>query len=137
MDGMPHNPAAAPISRRGFMVGAAGLTFAFTTAGASAAFAARGKEVTVNPWVTIATDGTVTIMSPAAEMGQGSLTSLPLILSEELDADWSKVKIVAPVPSDAIYGNPGFGHIQYTAGSSAVTGYFNQLRLFGAQVRRV
>lgn len=137
MDGMPHNPVAAPVTRRGFMVGAAGLTFAFTTAGVPAALAAHGKEVTVNPWVTIATDGTVTIMSPAAEMGQGSFTSLPLILSEELDADWSKVKIVAPVPSDAIYGNPGFGHIQYTAGSSAVTGYFNALRTFGAQVRRV
>ncbi|SRR5579875_21626 len=137
MDGTMHNPAAARISRRGFMVGAAGLTFAFTTAGVPEAFAARGKAATVNPWVTIATDGTVTIMSPAAEMGQGSFTSLPLILSEELDADWSKVNIVAPVPSDAIYGNPGFGHIQYTAGSSAVTGYFNQLRTFGAQVRRV
>lgn len=137
MDGMLHDPAAAPISRRGFMVGAAGLTFAFTTAGVPAALAARGKDVTVNPWVTIATDGTVTIMSPAAEMGQGSFTSLPLILSEELDADWTRVKIVAPVPSDAIYGNPGFGHIQYTAGSSAVTGYFNALRTFGAQVRRV
>lgn len=137
MDGMSHNPVAEPVTRRGFMVGAAGLTFAFATADVPAAFAARGKEVAVNPWVAIATDGTVTIMSPAAEMGQGSFTSLPLILSEELDADWSKVKIVAPVPSDAIYGNPGFGHIQYTAGSSAVTGYFNELRTFGAQVRRV
>ncbi|HYL32619.1 MAG TPA: molybdopterin cofactor-binding domain-containing protein [Stellaceae bacterium] len=137
MDGAINNTVAAQISRRGFMVGAAGLTFAFTTAGVPAALAARGKEVTINPWVTIATDGTVTIMSPAAEMGQGSMTSLPLILSEELDADWSKVKIIAPVPSDAIYGNPGFGHIQYTAGSSAVTGYFNALRTFGAQVRRV
>jgi len=48
---------------------------------------ARGTSVALSPWVTISTDDTVAIISPAAEMGQGSLTSLPLILAEELDAD--------------------------------------------------
>ena len=69
--------------------------------------AAHGKAL--SPWVSIATDGTITIMSPATEMGQGSMTSLPLIIAEELDADWSKVSVVPAPPSDAIYGNPGFG----------------------------
>ena len=60
-----------------------------------------------NVWVTIATDGTITIVSPAAEMGQGSFTTLPLILAEELDADWSKVKPVQPPAWDEkSYGNP-------------------------------
>ena len=45
---------------------------------------------TLSPWVSIATDGTITIMSAATEMGQGSMTSLPLIIAEELDADWSQ-----------------------------------------------
>lgn len=53
-----------------------------------------------NAWVTMAIDGTVTIMSPAAEMGQGIVTTLPLLISEDMDADWDKVHIVQ-TPSDA------------------------------------
>src|SRR4029077_9750208 len=78
-----------------------------------------------------------TIMSPATEMGQGSMTSLPLIIAEELDADWAKVRIVPAPPLDQIYGNPGFGGMMYTAGSNAVTSYYRPLRTLGAQVRRV
>jgi isoquinoline 1-oxidoreductase subunit beta len=69
-------------------------------------------------------------------MGQGSLTSLPLILAEELDADWAKVRVVVAPPNDDLYKNPAFGYM-YTAGSNAVTSYFKPLRLFGAQVRKV
>ena len=90
----------------------------------------------MSPWVTISTDDVVAIMSPAAEMGQGSLTSLPLILAEELDADWSKVRVIVAPPNDELYKNPSFGYM-YTAGSNAVTAYFKDLRRFGAQVRKV
>jgi isoquinoline 1-oxidoreductase subunit beta len=76
-------------------------------------------------------------MSPCTEMGQGTMTSLPLIIAEELDADWSKVRIVPAPVNEKIYGNPGFGGAMYTAGSNAVTSYYKNLRLFGAQVRRV
>ena len=76
-------------------------------------------------------------MSAATEMGQGSMTSLPLIIAEELDADWAKVRIVPAPPLDNIYGNPGFGGMMYTAGSNAVTSYYRPLRIVGAQVRRV
>jgi isoquinoline 1-oxidoreductase beta subunit len=125
------------ISRRGLMVGAAGLTFAVTSGLRFAeAQTARSSSVTLSPWVRIATDDTVEIMSPAAEMGQGSLTSLPLILAEELDADWSKVRVIVAPPNDDLYKNPAFGFM-YTAGSNAVTSYFKELRLFGAQVRKV
>ena len=47
----------------------------------------------VTPWVRIAADGKITILSAGAEMGQGSMTSLPLILAEEMDADWLNVAI--------------------------------------------
>lgn len=131
-------PASRPlgVSRRGFMVGAAGLTFAFVGGAASRPVAAV-RSFAVDPWVTISVDGTVTIMAPAVEMGQGSRTSLPLILAEELDADWSRVRVTPAPASDALYGNPGFGGMQYTAASMAVAGYYAPLRLFGAQVRRV
>ena len=84
----------APVSRRQVMVGAAGLTFAIALGANGRADAAvvaserAGKAL--SPWVSIAPDGTITIMSAATEMGQGSLTSLPLIIAEELDADWSE-----------------------------------------------
>ena len=76
-------------------------------------------------------------MSAATEMGQGSMTSLPLIIAEELDADWTKVRIVPAPAIEKIYGNPGFGGMMYTAGSNAVTSYYVPLRTIGAQVRRV
>src|SRR6516164_905610 len=127
-------------SRRQFMIGAAGFSFAIALGdvgdAAAAVIAAEGPGKKMSPWVTISTDDTVAIMSPAAEMGQGSLTSLPLILAEELDADWAKVRIVVAPPNDDLYKNPVFGFM-YTAGSNAVTGYFKDLRRFGAQVRTV
>ncbi|HEY6004798.1 MAG TPA: molybdopterin cofactor-binding domain-containing protein [Anaeromyxobacter sp.] len=137
-------------TRREFMIGAAGFTFAIAFPGCAgtkkaaleapsggALAPSAGDAPALSPWVSIATDGTVFIQSPATEMGQGSLTALPLILAEELDADWSKVRIVRAPPIDELYGNPGFGGMMYTAASNAVKSYFTPLRIFGAQVRRV
>ena len=128
-----------PLSRRQVMIGAAGLTFAIALGGQADAAVLAGERAgrTFSPWISIAPDGTITIMSAATEMGQGSMTSLPLIIAEELDADWNKVRIVPAPPLDDIYGNPGFGGMMYTAGSNAVTSYYTPLRLMGAQVRRV
>ena len=127
------------LSRRQVMIGAAGLTFAIAATGraGAAVLSAERAGMAVNPWVSIATDGTITIMSAATEMGQGSMTSLPLIIAEELDADWNRVKIVPAPVNEKIYGNPGFGGMMYTAGSNAVTSYYVPLRTMGAQVRRV
>lgn len=128
--------------RRRFMVGTAGLTFGVVAGlpeilAPGSAHAQAAKQVVINHYVTLFTDGTTAIMSPACEMGQGSLTSLPRIVADEMDADWSKVRIVAAPPDDKLYGNPLFRNLQYTAGSATVTGYFNNLRQFGAQVRYV
>jgi isoquinoline 1-oxidoreductase subunit beta len=133
-------PHTASVSRRQVMTGIAGLTFAIAIdprdVAAAALITADAKGAIFSPWASIAPDGTITIMSPAAEMGQGSMTSLPLIFAEELDADWDQVGIVRPPIIEKIYGNPAFGGAMFTAGSTAVTAYFNELRIFGAQVRR-
>ena len=92
-----------------------------------------------NAWVTIGADGTVTVAMPAAEMGQGTLTALPLILAEELDADWSKVTYQYAPPNPKIYGNyhPLFQGAMLTAASVSTPGYWMSMRLGGAQARRV
>ena len=136
---MNNSIKASVLSRRQVMIGAAGLSFAIAAPNRlkATALSAEGPRSAMNPWISIATDGTITIMSAATEMGQGSMTSLPLIIAEELDADWDKVKIVPAPVNEKIYGNPGFGGMMYTAGSNAVTSYYRPLRMIGAQVRRV
>ena len=127
-------------TRRGFMLGAGGFTLALGLEGHAALAATLGTTrggKALSPWISITPDGTITIMSAATEMGQGSMTSLPLIITEELDADWNKVRIVPAPPEDKIYGNPGFGGTMYTAGSNAVRSYYNGHRIVGAQVRKV
>jgi isoquinoline 1-oxidoreductase beta subunit len=145
---MNDDVAQAGVTRRQFMVGAAGLTFTVLVGGCAglrtqerggAGLAAAPAEgaVKVNAWASIATDGTIYIVNPAVEMGQGSQTAIPLIIAEEMDADWSRVRIVPAAPDDKVYGNPGFRGMMYTAGSATVTGYWDVARTFGAQVRRV
>src|SRR6266567_4603317 len=146
---MTTNALHRGITRRQFMVGAAGLTFTVLldgcattrteerSAGASLAPAPAGGAKTVNAWVSLSYDGTVYIANPAVEMGQGSQTAIPLIIADEMDADWSRVVIVPAYPDDKVYGNPGFRGLMYTAGSATVTGYWDVARTFGAQVRRV
>ena len=96
---------------------------------------AQAAANTINAYVRIAGDGTVTIVSPALEMGQGVNTSLPLIIAEELDADWSKVKVVnAPVAD--VYNHPIL-RSQMVVASLTLRGYWMPARTAGAQARQV
>jgi len=131
------------ISRRGVLAGLSGMSFCLALGVdgvrlVSEAAANTMANAQVTPWVRIAPDGTITMFSAGAEMGQGSMTSLPLIIAEEMDADWSKVKIeFAPADAD-IYGYT-FQNQRMMAivGSRAVQLYYNNLRTAGAQVRKV
>src|SRR5215510_10442588 len=122
---------------------AAGLTFALTLQADPRALvgeaAAADGPLSANIWVTIATDGTISIVSPAAELGQGTFTTLPAVLADELDADWAKVKPVYPPEwNEKKYGNPGYDNYAFqTSASFAVRGYFKAMRIAGAQARRV
>jgi isoquinoline 1-oxidoreductase beta subunit len=140
-------------SRRDFLKTAAGLTFSLAIAPDALSLIDEALADTPSPladtpspaaayapnvWLTIAPDGTITVVSPAAEMGQGSFTSLPVIIAEELDADWAKVRPVFPSDwDDKKYGNPAYGSTFQTSASASVHGYFTPLRIAGAQARRV
>lgn len=131
------------ISRRSVLAGFGGLTFCAAIGGETLRLVTPAQGATiadahVTPWVRIAPDGTVTILSAGAEMGQGSMTGLPLIVAEEMDADWSKVRIEMAPADKAIYGYTlNNERMMQIVGSRATQLYFNDLRLAGAQVRRV
>ncbi len=130
-------------TRRTFLAGTGAVGFALLASGGVTLFdgsaeAQAADETNINGWVVIHSDGSILIRFGAAEMGQGVNTSLPMIVAEELDADWSRVSVeqVSADP-DGIFGNPSFGGILFSAGSSSVEGYFTALRLAGANARRV
>ncbi|MGO7136061.1 xanthine dehydrogenase family protein molybdopterin-binding subunit [Rhizobium leguminosarum] len=136
-------PRAVALSRRSFLVtvGGTAVTVAFASLSSVALEAATAQaatgDFTPNVWVTIASDGIVSIISPASEMGQGVMTSVPLLIAEDMDADWDMVRIVQ-APADAEkYGNPNFRGAQLTAGSDTTRGYYLPLRLVGAQTRKI
>ena len=116
------------------VLGETGISLLTPAQAQQAASAAKA----MSPWVKIAADNTVTILTPGAEMGQGSMTSLPLIVAEEMDADWSKVQLEwCPADVETYgYDNNGRKSMAIT-GSNAVRRYYAQLRMVGAQVRKV
>jgi isoquinoline 1-oxidoreductase beta subunit len=129
----------ADSSRREFLTGAGGLTLIFAVAPDTfMGEASADAPLSPNVWLTIDTDGTMTIVSPAAEMGQGTFTTLPAVLAEELDADWSKVKAILPPEwNEKKFGNPQWNGLFNTTASLATRGYFKPMRIAGAQARRV
>jgi isoquinoline 1-oxidoreductase subunit beta len=91
------------------------------------------KTVPPNAFLRVDKDGTVTVIVKHLEFGQGVMTSLPMMVAEELDCDWSKVRSeLAPAAPE--YAHTGFG-MQMTGGSSSVWNSYDQLRLAGAQAR--
>src|SRR4051812_22327920 len=128
-------------TRRKFLTvtgGAIGLLLAFHFSGSSAraatlAAATGANGFSPNAFLRIATDGTVTVVINHSEMGQGIVTALPMLVAEELDADWTRVRTeFAPV--DGAYNHAVFG-IQMTGGSSSTWSEYERLRMAGATAR--
>ena len=88
-----------------------------------------------NAFVRIGKDNIITVIVNHSEMGQGAYTSLPMIIADELDADWSKVKFEA-APVDPVYNHPGFG-MQGTGGSTSTWVEWDRFRNAGATGRHL
>lgn len=86
-----------------------------------------------NAFIRIAPDDSITIVVNKSEMGQGVYTSLPMMIAEELEADWSRISVVS-APVAAVYNRPGMG-MQMTGGSSSIPSSWEQMRRIGASGR--
>lgn len=136
----PQTLARPTLSRRQFIASSAaaggGLLLAFGLPLTSRLAKAAGTAVssTVNTWIQIGSDESITVLVGATDMGQGVLSGLAQIVAEELMVDWSKVAAVE-APANPAYGNPLFGGFQFTGGSTSVRGYYQPLRVAGAAAR--
>jgi isoquinoline 1-oxidoreductase beta subunit len=94
---------------------------------------AQAATFAPNAFVRIGTGDSVTVIVNHSEMGQGVFTALPMILADELDADWTKVRF-EPAPVDPVYNHPIF-KMQMTGGSTSTWSSFDQFRHAGAAAR--
>ena len=130
---------SAGIERRQFLkfsvAASGGLLIGFYLPGVSVLGSAQQSADTFMPnaFVRIGTDERVTVIVNHSEMGQGVYTSLPMLLAEELDADWTKVGFES-APVDPKYNHPAFG-MQVTGGSSSVWSGLEQFRQAGGVAR--
>lgn len=131
----------ANVSRRDFLKtsasAAGGLVVAFIVPGAGRrAFAQAtpaSKLPPPNAFLRIGSDDTVTVLLAHSEMGQGIWTTLPMLIAEELDADWSRIR-VEHAPAAPVYAHAVFG-MQMTGGSSSTWSEFDRYRQAGALAR--
>src|SRR5712672_1423528 len=123
-------------SRRAFLqAGAAaggGLILSLSLPFGGGASAANGFAP--NAYISIKTDGQVTLTMPYVEMGQGTYTSIPMLIAEELEIGLDQVKLEHAPPDEKLYANPLLG-VQATGNSNAIRGAWQPLRQAGAAAR--
>ena len=125
------------ISRRAFLVssGAAAVGIAFGSF--PSRIFAQVEPFSPNGWVRVGTDNTVTVYAPACEMGQGVMTAMPLLIAEEMDLDWGRVRVEQAPYNPKVFGNPLFGGNMLAGASRTTRGYYEVMRLAGMQARQV
>src|SRR6201997_3949366 len=125
------------VTRRSFLgaglgVGGA-LLVGFRVPSAAAAAGEKGVFAP-NAFIRIDRKGTITLIMPQVEMGQGVYTAVAMILAEELDAAFDQVRLEHAPPNDKLYGNPTFG-LQVTGNSNSIRAFWKPLRNAGAGAR--
>ncbi|MPZ40466.1 MAG: molybdopterin-dependent oxidoreductase [Rhizobiales bacterium] len=131
---------ARGIDRRTFLVsvGAAGgaLALGFDVRPGAQAARAAGDAPEITAWIVIHPDDTVIIRVARSEMGQGTLTALPMLVAEELECDWSKVRAEFPRPDENLRRNRVWGDFS-TGGSRSIRNSQEPLRRAGATAREM
>ncbi len=135
----PRQPTRRAFLRQAGTATALALTVGFEWVGSTpralAAAPVPAATFTPNAFLRIGADNTVTVIAKHVELGQGAYTGIATIVAEELDADWSRVRVES-APADAKrYANLAFGTLQGTGGSSAMANSWMQLREAGAKAR--
>src|SRR3954463_8635619 len=125
-------------TRRGFLGATGGLVIGFALPVRRRPYfaeaAAAGEPASVTAFLRIGTDDVVTVMANHSEMGQGVWTTIPMLIAEELEADWSKIRVEhAPVAPEFV--RPPGTRGQATGGSSSTRSEFDRLRQVGATAR--
>jgi isoquinoline 1-oxidoreductase beta subunit len=128
------------LTRRSFLqVGAAAggglmlsLRLPFATGEAKAADA---NDFAPNAFIRIGGDGQIVLTMPYVEMGQGTYTSIPMLIAEDLEVDLKQVRLEHAPPNEKLYGNPLLGGIQATGNSNAIRASWKPLREAGAIAR--
>ncbi|MBO0662187.1 xanthine dehydrogenase family protein molybdopterin-binding subunit [Jiella sp. MQZ9-1] len=128
-------------SRRAFLAGT-GLVIGVTLLAPNARAAliqgakegAEGQQADLNAFVRVAPDNTVTVLSKHIEFGQGPYTGLTTLVAEELDADWSQMRVAAAPANQELYKNLAFG-LQGTGGSTSIANSYGQMRKAGATAK--
>src|SRR5258707_11448647 len=136
--GPGRSPSANDFSRRSFLqAGAAAggglllsLRLPFATGDAEAA-----DGFAPNAFIRIESDGQIVLTMPYVEMGQGTYTSIPMLIAEELEVDLTQVRLDHAPPDEKLYGNPLLGGIQATGNSNAIRAAWQPLRQAGAIAR--
>ena len=125
--------AVKKVNRRDFLriglTGATGLTIGFVAGGRARLHGQAASPFKLNAWIHIGSDDSVNFFIHKAEMGQGTITSLSMLLAEELECDWKKVRTAFPGVDRAFGGNQG------VVGSASIRGSYAQLRKSGAAAR--
>ena len=131
--------SANGLSRRTFLqAGAAAggglmLSLSLPFAGGEAEAAADGFAP--NAFIRIGGDGLVVLTMPYVEMGQGTYTSIPMLIAEELEVDLKQVRLEHAPPDEKLYGNPLLGGLQATGNSNAIRAAWQPMRQAGAAAR--
>jgi len=135
----PDNAPAIGVSRRAFLragVAGGGFVLGFGLPGfLGDAAAATSGNFEPNAFIRIGSDGWVTLTMPQVEMGQGTYTSMSMLIAEELEVALSQVRLEHAPPDKKRYGNPLIAGEQITGGSTSIRAFWEPMRRAGASAR--